>query len=93
MTRDELIAQIKAENPTLTYGINEEVFEMTAEQYEETIVSWADARLVKQQAEAQAKAKREAALSKLADLGLTADDLRALGLQRIILGDCEAVVL
>lgn len=34
----------------------------------------------KAQAEAQAEAKREAALSKLAALGLTADDLRALGL-------------
>ena len=32
------------------------------------------------QAEAEAEAKREAALSKLADLGLTADDLKALGL-------------
>jgi len=32
------------------------------------------------QREAEAQAKREAALSKLAALGLTADDLRALGL-------------
>ena len=32
------------------------------------------------QAEAEAEAKREAALSKLAALGLTADDLKALGL-------------
>lgn len=31
------------------------------------------------QAEAEAEAKRETALSKLAALGLTADDLRALG--------------
>ena len=34
----------------------------------------------KAQAEAEAEAKREAALSKLAALGLTADDLKALGL-------------
>lgn len=34
----------------------------------------------KAQAEAEAEAKREAALSKLAALGLTADDLRSLGL-------------
>ena len=34
----------------------------------------------KAQAKAEAEAKREAALSKLAALGLTADDLKALGL-------------
>ena len=34
----------------------------------------------KAQAEAEAETKREAALSKLAALGLTADDLKALGL-------------
>lgn len=49
--------------------------------------TWAEieaAHLVVQEQEAQAQAnaeaKREAALSKLAALGLTADDLRALGL-------------
>ena len=38
--------------------------------------------------EAEAAAKKAAAEAKLAALGLTADDLKALGLQRIILGDC-----
>lgn len=80
MTRDELIAQLKAENPTLTYGVNDEVFQMTPEEYEETIASWADARIAKQTAKAQAEAAKTAAEAKLAALGLTADDLKALGL-------------
>ena len=80
MTREQLIAELKAESPTLTYGINDEVFEMTAEQYEETIASWADARIAKAQAQAEAEAAKLAAESKLAALGLSLDDLKALGL-------------
>lgn len=83
MTKQEIIKQLKQENPTLSYGINDEVFEMTSEQYEQTINSWADARIAKQQATLEAEAKAEAkaaAESKLQALGLTADDLKALGL-------------
>ena len=80
MTREQVIAELRANNPTLTYGINEEVYEMTAEQYEETIASWADARIAKENAIAEAQAKREAAEAKLAALGLTIDDLKALRL-------------
>ena len=80
MTREELIAQFKAENPTLTYGINDEVLEMTPEQYEETIASWADARIAKESAKAKAEAAKIAAEAKLAALGLSVDDLKALGI-------------
>jgi hypothetical protein len=78
MTKEQLVAQLKAEYPTLTYGINDEVFEMTADQYEETIASWADARIAKEQAKAQAEAQRQAKISAYQKLGLTADEIEAL---------------
>ena len=53
--------------------------EYTAEQLAEVEAAQAKAAS-KAQELAEAEAKREAALSKLADLGLTADDLKALGL-------------
>ena len=80
MTKEQIIADLKAKHPTLTYGINDEVFEMSSEQYEETINSWADAAIAKEQAIAAAATAKEAAEAKLAALGLTADDLKALGL-------------
>lgn len=80
MTKEQLIAQFKAQFPTLTYGINDEVFEMSAEQYEQTIEKWADIEFAKIQAELEAQAKRSAALAKLEALGLDEDDLKAIGL-------------
>ena len=53
--------------------------EMNAEEVAQWELDQAQA-LSETQARAEAEAKREAALSKLAALGLTADDLRALGL-------------
>ncbi len=80
MTKNQIIAQLKQENPILSYGINDEVVEMTSEQYEATIESWAVARVAKAQAKAQAEAKKATAEGKLTALGLDADDLKALGL-------------
>ena len=78
MTKNEVIAQLKKENPTLSYGINDQVFEMTPEEYEATIESWADARIAKQKAEeekAQLDAQRDALLDRL---GLTQAEAKLL---------------
>ena len=80
MTKEELIAQYKAQYPTLTYGVNNEVFEMSAEEYEQTIEKWVDFELAKIQEEAEKANAKAGAQAKLAALGLTADDLAALGL-------------
>jgi hypothetical protein len=68
------IAALKAQYPTLTKGVNDEVFELTAEEYEATIAQWAQneldadaAKLEKQRLVAQ----KEALLAKL---GLTAEE-------------------
>lgn len=59
------------------------VREMTAEeiaQREAEIAEWQAQQELKAQQKAEAQAKREAAIAKLAALGLTEDDLKALGL-------------
>jgi hypothetical protein len=71
MTKEQLVAQLKLEYPALTYGINDEVFEMTADQYEETISNWADARISKAQAKADAEEAKTALLERL---GITAEE-------------------
>lgn len=41
-TRQEIIDQLKLDNPSLTETINGEVFPLSQESYEETINKWAD---------------------------------------------------
>ena len=83
-TKKEMIEIIKAENPTLRIGDDETGYtDLSAAEYEATIAEWAVNRLAKlsKKAEAEAKAQAKAAAEgKLAALGLTTDDLRALGL-------------
>ena len=84
MTKNELIAKLKKDYPTIREGSDEQGYvELSAEEYEARIAQWADNMLAKQ-AQAQAKldeaAKKAVAEAKLAALGLTSDDLKALGL-------------
>jgi hypothetical protein len=87
-TKKEMIEIIESENPTLRLGDEENGYtELTGTNYDAVISEWADARLAKLQeqasvdAEADAKAQAKAtAEGKLAALGLTTDDLMALGL-------------
>ena len=80
-TKSELIAEIKAENPTLRTGSDEDGYiQLTPAEYEATIEEWATARLQQAaelaEAEALATAKTEA-IAKLTALGI---DPKALGL-------------
>jgi hypothetical protein len=83
-TKEEMIAIIKAENPTLRAGSDEYGYvELTPAEYEATVEEWAVARLAKAEKLAAAEiaqASKAAAEAKLAALGLTAEDLKALGL-------------
>jgi len=87
-TLNEMIAIIKTENPTLQVGSDEQGYtQLSAADYETTISEWADARLKKEAKAAadeaaaiQAEANKAIATAKLAALGLTTDDLKALGL-------------
>jgi hypothetical protein len=83
MTKNELIAQFKANNPTITSTINGEAILLDATEYDKTMNNWVAMRLDQIKVEnenAQIDAAKEAAQAKLAALGLTTDDLKALGL-------------
>ena len=88
MTLEEIIKELKAQNPTLRKGSEQQGYEqLNADEYEEIILDWANNKLAKlekakfeEESKNEGEAKRSAALAKLAALGLTADDLRALGL-------------
>lgn len=77
-TKAELIAQCKAENPTMTATINGEQVELNAEEYEKACSDWADMRLVQiEYEETMAKAEADKA-ALLAKLGITADEAKLL---------------
>ena len=81
MTKNEIITQLKADHPTLRTGNEEDGYtELTASEYEAIIDSWADTQLAELQKVTAEQAAKEAAKTKLAALGLTTDDLAALGL-------------
>lgn len=80
-TKEQLLAAFKLEYPTLRVGNEEEGYtQLSNADYEATLASWADTQIAKELAQQETQARLDAALSKLAALGLTADDLKALGL-------------
>jgi hypothetical protein len=83
MTKNELIAQCKAENPQMFQTLNDESIELVGKDYEKACSDWAEMRLAQIALEnelAEAQTAKEAAQAKLAALGLSTDDLKALGL-------------
>lgn len=80
-TKLEIIAELKIEYPTLKVGNDDDGYtDLSAEEYEATIEAWADNLIAEQKVEAEKQEARNAVEAKLAALGLTADDLKALGL-------------
>lgn len=79
MTKDDLIAA----NPVITIGINDQTFEISSgDDYDNYINILFEAELQKVKDDkiaAEKEAAKSAALTKLAALGLTSDDLAALG--------------
>lgn len=71
-TKEEIVALIKAENPTLRAGSDEfGYYELEGDEYEAQVNEWAELRFAKQakKAEAETKAIEKAAL--LERLGIT----------------------
>jgi hypothetical protein len=78
-TKQEMIKIIKAENPTLRVGDDESGYtELSTKEYEAQIAEWADARLAKEQAKAEAEAARQTKISAYEKLGLTEAEIEAL---------------
>ena len=86
--REEEIKRLKIEYPTLKSGNDQDGYiDLYAADYEATIDLWADNIIAAREAEAKAEAEAAALLmdqknatAKLEALGLTANDLKALGL-------------
>ena len=80
-TLNEMIATIKAENPTLQVGDDEQGYtQLTSAQYDAQVAEWAQGRLDKEAKQAEAEAVVAAklvAVDKLTALGI---DPKALGL-------------
>ena len=80
-TLNEIIAIIEAENPTIQIGDDEQGYtQLNSEDYKAQVKQWAEARLNKEARQIEAQAAKAAAQQKLTALGLTIDDLKALGL-------------
>ena len=78
-TKEEMIAIIKSENPTLQIGDDEQGYtQLNAAEYEARVLEWADSRLadLEQIAAIQQAEADKAAL--LAKLGITADEAKLL---------------
>ena len=80
-TKAEAIAAFKKEYLTLRVGDDEQGYtDLSSAEYEATIEAWADNQLADEKASAQTAAAKASAEAKLAALGLSANDLKALGL-------------
>jgi hypothetical protein len=78
-TKEKMIEIIKAENPTLRLGDEENGYtELTGADYDAVISEWADARLAKEQAIADAQVLRQNKISAYQKLGLTEMEIEAL---------------
>lgn len=78
-TKTEMIAIIKAENPTLQVGDDEQGYKpLSAADYEAQIEAWADGRLAKEAKAAQAEADAIAKAALLTKLGITSDEAKLL---------------
>tara|TARA_R110002126_G_scaffold279420_1_gene426333 strand:- start:355 stop:591 length:237 start_codon:yes stop_codon:yes gene_type:complete len=76
MTKQDKIAALKTQYPTLRVGSEEVGYtELSAEDYEAKIAEWADNELAAEAELAKAEADKEALLAKL---GITADEAKLL---------------
>ena len=84
MRINEIKEELKIANPTLRRGSEEDGYvEIVGEEYEAIIQSWAETTYAKELEAAELariESNKAAAGAKLAALGLTSDDLKALGL-------------
>ncbi len=74
MTKAQKIAELKEQYPVLTKGIDDEVVQLDAKEYEETIARWADVELAKEAEEAELAAKASAKAALLERLGITEEE-------------------
>jgi len=79
MTKAQLIAEFKATHQKIYENIDGVQIEVTGDAYEATIEKWAVAELAKRKEAEDAANAKASAIAKLEALGLTLEDLKALG--------------
>ena len=79
-TIEEIKAEILATNPSRIYEINGAQFEQTDDEFNDAVSKRAKMEYDQLLVATQIQTAKAAAEAKLAALGLTADDLKALGL-------------
>ena len=80
-TLNEMIEIIKAENPTLQVGDDEQGYkQLSAKDYDAQITEWAKGRLEKQAKQAEANAVADAKVDAVVKLTALGIDPKALGL-------------
>jgi hypothetical protein len=78
-TKAQIIAELKANHPTLRVGDDEAGYtDLSKAEYDATISMWADNTLTQLAAEAEAEAAITAKAALLAKLGITADEAKLL---------------
>jgi len=78
-TKQKMIEIIKAENPTLQIGDDDSGYtQLSAAEYEATIVQWAEARLAKEAVAIEAETRATAKAALLTQLGITAEQAKLL---------------
>jgi len=77
-TKAQKIAELKLKHPTISKGVNDEVFELDADEYEETINRWAEVELAQEAEIAEADAKIIAKAALLEKLGINEDEVKLL---------------
>ena len=78
-TKAEMITIIKAENPTLQIGDDEQGYtQLSTAEYEAQIAEWADGRLAREEKEAAAEKTVIDKAALLAKLGITAEEAKLL---------------
>jgi hypothetical protein len=73
-TKAQLIAQCKAENPTMTQTINGEQIVLDAAEYEAACEAWAEMKLAQQTKQAELDATAASKTALLTKLGISADE-------------------
>lgn len=78
MTKEELIAQCKAENPIIIENINGEERQLNAAEYELACEKWAEMRLQQIAEEKNQEIQWRTKVSAYEKLGLTPDEIKVL---------------
>jgi len=68
------ITAFKEQYPTLTKGVNDEVFELDAKEYEATIAEWAQNELDAEAATAEKESLKVQKAALLSKMGITAEE-------------------